>query len=255
MKLTCYALKPDPPSLRAAPTTRTWMDQIRDNHAYRCLPLSIANSHGWEILSPCAFEVTWSGAVPAWAITVKALDDYPDLAQFAVSHFAYGIVTFHLGYLFRTEPGWDLFASGSLNNPKDGIAPLTGVIETDWLPYPFTMNWQMTRPGTVRFDKDEPVSMIFPVPHGALQGVEPEIVDLDSAPEVKQQTMEWKERRDEFMKKLTAKEPQAMKNAWQRYYFLGRMPDGTSPAQHLSKLRVATPVDRRSRAKLDSPKP
>jgi len=26
-----------------------------------------------------------------------------------------------------------------------------GVIETDWLPDPFTMNWQMTRPGTVRF--------------------------------------------------------------------------------------------------------
>ena len=155
------------------------MDQIQDNHAYRCLPLSIANSHGWEILSPCAFESTWTGAVPAWAITVKALDGYPDLAQFAVSHFAYGIVTFHLGYLFRTEPGWDLFASGSLNNPKDGIAPLTGVIETDWLPYPFTMNWQMTRPGTVRFDKDEPVCMIFPVPHGALQGVEPEIIDLD----------------------------------------------------------------------------
>jgi len=25
------------------------------------------------------------------------------------------------------------------------------VIETDWLPDPFTMNWQMTRPGTVRF--------------------------------------------------------------------------------------------------------
>jgi hypothetical protein len=44
-----------------------------------------------------------------------------------------------------------------LNSPKDGIAPLTGVIETDWLPYPFTMNWQMTRPGSVRFDKDEAV--------------------------------------------------------------------------------------------------
>jgi hypothetical protein len=248
MKLSCYALKADPPPIRAAPTTRAWMDRIRDNHAYRCLPLNIANSHGWEILSPCAFEVTWTGGVPALATTVKALDGYPDLAQFAVSHFAYGIVTFHLGYLFRTERGWDLFASGSLNNPKDGIAPLTGVIEADWLPYPFTMNWQMTRPGTVRFDKDEPVCMIFPVPHGALQDVEPEIVELDSAPEVKQQTMEWKERRDEFMKKLTAREPQAMKNAWQRYYFLGRMPDGTSPAQHLSKLRVPTPVDRRNRA-------
>jgi hypothetical protein len=90
---------------------------------------------------------------------------------------------FHLWYVFRTEPGWDLFASGSLNCPKDGIAPLIGVIEPDWLPYPFTMNWQMTRPGTVRFENEEPVCMIFPVPHGTLQDIEPEIIDLDGMPE------------------------------------------------------------------------
>jgi hypothetical protein len=246
MKLVCYALRPDPPLIRPAPTTRAWMDQINDNHAYRCLPLNIANSHGWEILSPCAFEATWTGSKFASAITLRALDGYAHLHRFAVSHFAHGIITFHLGYLFRSEAGWDLFASGSLNNPKDGIAPLTGVIETDWLPYPFTMNWQMTRPGTVRFDKDEPVCMIFPVPHAALHEVAPEIVDLDSAPEVKQQTLEWKERRDDFMRKLNAKDPKALKDAWQRYYFLGKMPDGSTPAQHLSKLRVAAPVDRRT---------
>ena len=40
------------------------MDRIPDNHAYRCLPLNIANSHGWEILSPCAFEVAWRGGMP-----------------------------------------------------------------------------------------------------------------------------------------------------------------------------------------------
>lgn len=254
MKLICYALKPDPPAIRPAPTTRAWMDKVNDNHAYRCLPLNIANSHGWEILSPCAFEATWTGRTPANAITLRALDGYAHLPQFAVTHFAYGIVTFHLWYLFRTEPGWDLFASGSLNSPKDGIAPLTGVIETDWLPYPFTMNWQMTRPGTVRFDKDEPVCMVFPVPHGTLQDIEPEIVDLDSVPEVKQQTMDWKERRDEFMRKLNARDPKTMKDAWQRYYFLGKMPDGSTPAQHLSKLRVPAPVDKRKRLDVDTSK-
>src|SRR5262249_52956673 len=148
MKLTCYALRPDPPTLPPPPPPRARMGPSPANHAYRCLPLNIANSHGWEILSPCAFELTWSGGTPARALTARALDGYPGIAQFIMSHFSYGIVTFLLGYLFRTEPGWDLFATGSLNNPKDGIAPLTGVIETDWLPYPFTMNWQMTRPGT-----------------------------------------------------------------------------------------------------------
>lgn len=221
------------------------MDRIPDKHAYRCLPLNIANSHGWEILSPCALSITWNGGVDARDITLKALDSYPRLSQVVVSHFAFGIVTFHLWYLFRSEPGWDLFASGSLNPIKDGIAPLAGVIETNWLPYPFTMNWQMTRPATVHFDKDEPLCMIFPVPHGALQTVEPEILDLDNVPELKAQTMAWKERRDEFMQRFNAKDAATLKEAWQRFYFIGEMPDGSQPEQHLHKLRLDAPVDKR----------
>src|SRR5438128_10478669 len=88
MKLTCYALKADPPSLRPAPTTRAWMDRIPDHHAYRCLPLNIANAHGWEILSPCAFSVTWNGGVDPADITISALDGYPQIPHVVVSHFA-----------------------------------------------------------------------------------------------------------------------------------------------------------------------
>lgn len=251
MKLTCYALRSDPLTLRPAPLTRNWMDRIPDNHAYRCLPLNIANSHGWELLSPCAFSITWNGSIHARDLSVQVLDGYSQLQHFAVSHFAFGIVTFHLGYLFRTEPGWNLFASASLNNPKDGIAPLSGVIETDWLPYPFTMNWKMTRPGTVRFDKDEPVCMVYPVPQGVLQQVEPEIVDLQDDPELQAQTMAWKERRDEFMKKFNANDPQTLKEALQRFYFVGKLPDGTAaPAQHQHKLRLSAPTDKRKRKEL-----
>jgi hypothetical protein len=32
------------------------MDGVIDNHAYRCLPLSIANSYGWGILAPFGFS-------------------------------------------------------------------------------------------------------------------------------------------------------------------------------------------------------
>ncbi|MEP7183102.1 MAG: DUF6065 family protein [Betaproteobacteria bacterium] len=40
---------------------------------------------------------------------------------------------------------------------QNRIRPLAGVIETDWRLNPFTMNWQMTRPGKLRFDRDLPV--------------------------------------------------------------------------------------------------
>jgi len=141
----------------------------------------------------------------------------------------------------------DLLASGPFNSPKDGIYPLTGITESNWLPYPFTMNWQMTRPGTVRFEKNEPLCMLFPVPHAALETVEPEILDLDDNPDLKAQTMAWKQRRDEFMKKFYAKDPMTLKEAWQRFYFIGKMPDGSSPQRHVHKLRLDVPVDKRKK--------
>ena len=57
MKLTCYALTDNPLPLRAAPPSRDWMDRIPDRHAYRCLPLAIANAHGWEVACVCDLEV------------------------------------------------------------------------------------------------------------------------------------------------------------------------------------------------------
>ena len=33
----------------AGQSRRQWMDETRHRHAYRCLPLTIANSMGWEI--------------------------------------------------------------------------------------------------------------------------------------------------------------------------------------------------------------
>lgn len=253
MKLTAYALMPDPLPLRAAPMTRAWMDHIPDKHAYRCLPLNIANAHGWEVGAVCALEIVWDGGPHARNTQIRALDGYANVANLVVSHFAFGIVTFHLTYLFRTEPGWNTFCGGPTNRPKDGITPLAGVVETDWLPYPFTMNWQMTRPGKVRFEKDEPICMIYPVPARALAETEVEIRNLADDPELEGQAMAWKERRDEFMQRFRAKDAATLKEAWQRFYFLGKLPDGSdAPPSHVNKLRLATPVDRRGKRKLGS---
>ena len=68
--------------------------------------------------------------------------------------------------------------------PKDGIGPLEGVIETDWLPFTFTMNWQFTRPGRVVFEKGEPFCFITPIAYHSLEQVTPEIVPIAAAPEV-----------------------------------------------------------------------
>lgn len=248
MKLEAFALDDDPPPLTAAAATRDWMDRIPDRHAYRCLPLAIANGHGWVVGAPCDLEIVWDGGPRPQSMRVAALDGYPRAQHWVSSHFAYGIVTFHVGYLFRTPPGWNLMATGPLNEPKDGIAPLAGVVETHWLPYPFTMNWQMTRPGRVTFRRGEPVCMVYPVPADAVAPWSVEVRALDDDPELARQAHAWRARRDEFMRRFAQRDPATLAQAWQRYYFLGKFPDGSdAPPDHMTKLRAADPVDRRRR--------
>ena len=67
MKLTCYEISADPINIRPAQPERAWMDASNQGFAYRCLPLVIANAHGWEILSPASFEAyTWPPVVPKY---------------------------------------------------------------------------------------------------------------------------------------------------------------------------------------------
>lgn len=248
MVVKLHALTDHPPAVRPARAKRKWMDDFPDRHAYRCLPLSIANAFGWEVLCPIPIEIRWNGGMAVEDIQVIALKDLPAGApvdHFCRSNFSRGIVTFHLDYLIQTEPGWGILATGPFNDPKDGATPLTGVIESDWLPYPFTMNWQLTRPGIVRFEEGEPFCFFLPVPRLTLPTTDIQITRLSDDPELQARQNQFSEARNSFMERIRAGDQEAIKEAWQRHYFVGRHPDGVLGSEHLNKLRLKEPVDLR----------
>ena len=235
--LTAFVLDGHEIQIRPAPHERDWMDATHQRYAYRCLPLNIANAHGWEILCPAAFTVIWDGGPGREAVRVVEGGETAGV----VSHFGSGVLTFHAPALFRTDPGYDLFVSGPVNRPKDAIAPLTGVVETDWAPYTFTMNWMLTRPQTpVRFEAGEPYCLLFPVVRGALEAIRPEIRNLSDAPELKAPFEQWSRGRAEFNRDLGAEGSEAQRERWQKLYFRGEHPDGrAAPDDHRSRLRLS----------------
>lgn len=243
MKLICYPLSVDPPPLRAAPAKRDWMDATPEGFAYRCLPLTIANAHGWEVINPIGFEAAWKGGVDKSAAAV-VFDDEAALPPGArvkpMSHFGSGVITFELPFMLKTPPGWNVMVSGPINRPKDGIAALTGVIETDWSPYTFTMNWMFTRANhAVRFEAGEPIAHIMPVRRNTLEKVEPEVRTIyEDADRLDQNTL-WRESRAGFLSGLAEKEAWAVEEKWQKAYYRGKRPDGKDGAKdHLFKLRL-----------------
>jgi len=252
MKLTAYVLDGHTLQVRPAPRERDWMDATDQHYAYRCLPLAIANSHGWELLCQAGFFAEWSGG--------NGLDDvrvWPDPGTHApaVSHFGYGVLTFHVPCLFRTEEGIDLMVGGPLNRPKDGIAGLTGIVETDWSPYTFTMNWRFTRPGRVRFDAGEPFCHLFPLQRRLIEQCEPGWRPLSEDPRAERLHQQWTQSRSQFLQELSVTDSAAARERWQRGYFRGVTGDSETPVPgHRAKLRLPT-FERDTRALADEPDP
>jgi hypothetical protein len=240
--LSCYRIRDGAPRIVPARSEREWMDATGQRFAYRCIPLSIANASGWEILLPCSIEATYFGGNKIEDLQVRSADAGNNVGQVAVSHFGYGILTFHPGYLFRTSPGWAIWVRGTPNSHRDKIVPLEGLIETDWLSMTFTMNWRFTKPGTVRFQKGEPFCFITLAPHGLLDSVEPKLANLSDEPILKTEHDAWTESRNKFNAGLRQQEPEAVAQGWQKSYVRGEpTAGGAAPTFHVSKRRLKAP--------------
>ena len=241
-RLICYRLRELAPEIVSGRSERDWMNATDERFAYRCLPLTIANSYGWELLLPASVTAEWNGGSGLDDISVEVDDEAWSGGRLAVSHFGHGVLTFQTGYLFRTDPAMGLLVRGVPNWPRDGIAPLEGLVETDWLPFSFTMNWQFTRPGRVVFERGEPYCFISPVGYRALDTLVPEIAEIADAPEERRHFETWSKERLDFNERLKRDEPAAVQQGWQKWYMRGESPSGApvSPL-HVSKLRLSDP--------------
>lgn len=245
--LEVYAVGDAPQPLVPASARRDWMDAFSHRHAYRCLPLAIANCYGWQLLLPTDVVVRWNGKSGLSDITISCDRPYQ-----VVSNFKRGVVTFDVAYIFRTSPGYHLLVTGPTNSFKDGVAPMTAVIETDWLPYTFTFNYQLTRPGEFHWRRGEPYAQVCVIQAGLQETVQPVIRNLADNPELSAQHEAWVTRRANLRARQATGDRDAWKEAWGKDYFLGRYADGQSTeTPHQIKMRLKAAIDERNRPDLD----
>jgi Family of unknown function (DUF6065) len=222
-------------TLRTGERERDWMAGDA-TYARRCLPLLIANQHGWTIHNTVPFRVWWSGGTARRDLKIMPTDRHN--LPLVKSHFGNGILTFFLPYLFRTPPGWNLLIRGPANMPKDGASPLEGIVETDWSPASATMNWQITRPDlVVFFEPDEPIAMIVPTRRGELEHFEPRIRDLDEDRALKLEHTLWRRGRGDFLIQMEQPDSEASHQQWQRGYMRGTI-GSTRAHEHQTQLHL-----------------
>jgi hypothetical protein len=182
MRLIAYRIKKRV-RIEPAPSTRAWMDAWPRRNPYHCLPLAVANSYGWQLLCKAAFNATWTGQHSKRSVIVTPAGRKK--SGIGYSHFGGGILTFDADCLLRTTAPTELFVCGPLNACKHGVSALSAIVETSWSMHTFTMNWRFTAPDiTVRFDEGEPFCQFFPIVPNTIDGIEPEIHDLDADPQL-----------------------------------------------------------------------
>jgi hypothetical protein len=233
MKLIAYkTFEYNCQKLVPAARTREWMDKTPGSFAYHCLPLVMANSLGWFVINDVPCEMEWDGTEPAGGLKVWPTEELSDVQKHFMpsSHFGSGIVTFHAEFMFWTEEKISLITKGPANMPKHGIQSLEGVVETDWLPYPFTMNWKMTAKNTrVRFERGEPIAQIIPYPSDTISNTEPEIrvLSMDTNPELYLRYEDYRKKRVVFNEKFKYDGSKR-----QKYYVRGEDSMGNKYAEH-----------------------
>jgi hypothetical protein len=236
LKITAFEVVEHPMALRVAQRNRDWMDTLPERFAYRCLPLTMANQVGWEILNPVPFTARWNGKPGLDAIDIRF---HREPSELVGSHFGHGVLTFTLGYLFRTTKVHNLWVRGPSNRPKDAIAPLEGISETDWSPFTFTMNWQFTRRRRkVTFEEGEPICTIVPYPRHYAGKFEAERCRIGSDRSVYQQYVDWRNDRLAFNEALKQPGSAAREERWQRKYMTGRDMEDRVFEGHETKVRM-----------------
>lgn len=216
-----------------APPVREWMTAAPHRNPLRCLPMLMANSHGWWVLARSRIVVAWTGGPDPREVVVFETERQDGWPRAVESTFGLGIVSMHTGYVFRTPPGWDLLFTEPTNSGKDGIRGLSGIVETSWNPASATVNWKFTRPNQAAlWEPGEPIVQIVPIRHRDLERFAPEIRALDEDAELQAAYRTWSSARDAFRHQAD-RDPEG----WQRDYQRGEIA-GVRADDHLTRLRL-----------------
>jgi len=159
-------------NIEQSPVDRGWMDQTAMGYAYRCLPMSYANRHGWCVRLTEDVEATWDGGISPDSTTIIKGREQNGL-RMADNGTGNGIVTFHLNAIPRTPLDWNLWIMGAPNLVIPGASALSGIIEADWMFTSPTSNWKITQTNqVVTFKKGDPVLFFVPVHRTEIESFE-----------------------------------------------------------------------------------
>jgi hypothetical protein len=212
-----------PVKIEQTKVQRDWMDLTNDKHAYKCFPVSQANSIGWSISFLYDIEFIWDGISDTLDNHVTILKDEGNICN---TKRANATISFESGLYFKTDQDMSLLSISPPNYFIDGAQAFTSIISTSFFEDSYPIAWKITKANTpIKIPAGTPVATLIPLSLGQLCEIE---LDINN----------------KIFKIESEEEAAARKKAWEKIYKDGKFTnfyrdavkyDGTSLGSHEKK--------------------
>lgn len=180
--LNIYAYKTkgnDSANISQLPVKRDWMDATYDAHAYRCFPVTLANSLGWGLSFPEDISFVWDGISDSSPHHVKILSG----EKYIHPNRANATISFNTGLSFKTDKNLTMLQMPVPNQFNDGAQAFTTLISTSFFSGDLPCAWRITKPMTVITIKaNEPFISLFPLSLSEMQDSQIVLDDISNMP-------------------------------------------------------------------------
>ncbi len=198
-----------------------WDDNYKTkNHARHCLPLAMANSVGYYILSPGTFKVKWNGNVHS-DVQIEHIEKSSHYEVDA--HASYASFTVQPKFIPVTQKaGQFIYFKPMPNERAPAFVCMEAMIEAWWNVANFGLVFLMTKPGEFIIKKGQPIA------HMLMYYGQAGAATLSTVQGYPKEHYEWLERRNrpDYKKDLD--------------YLKGKNYKGEDVNQHLTNWKNAT---------------
>jgi hypothetical protein len=164
--LNAYKTRPNAFKLAPLPVARDWMDATPDKHAYRCFPVTLANTIGWTISPNHDVSFIWDGIVDTTDSHVKILNG----EKIAYTGRGQATVSFNTGLIFRSEKDISLMVLPLPNYFISDFVPMSSVISTSFYPHDFPLAIRVLKENKeITIKAGEPIAVLLPISLSSLR--------------------------------------------------------------------------------------
>lgn len=153
---------------------RKWMDDTPDGHAYRCFPVTMANTIGWTLSCPVDVSFIWDGQIDTTPDRVKILSG----EEYCYTGRGQGSVSFNTGLILKSEKNISVLSITPQNYFYEDFEVMSSLISTSFFNVDFPLAIKVKIPNKeITIKAGTPIATIIPI---SLTSLKDESIEIEN---------------------------------------------------------------------------